>query len=119
MAAVLANPSVTHEMCAAFKKRRDLVVDLLKKIPGIKANVPDGAFYVFPDVSFYYGKKDGDTLIKNSYDLSMYLLHKANVALVSGDAFGDDNCVRFSYATSEDKLTEALNRVRTALSLLN
>lgn len=119
MAAVLADPKVTHEMCAAFKKRRDLVMRLLKEIPGVKANVPDGAFYVFPDISFYFGKKDGDTVIQNSYDLSMYLLHKANVALVSGDAFGDDNCIRFSYATSEDKLTEALKRVKNALALLN
>ncbi len=119
MAAVLADPSVTNEMCVAFKKRRDLVVGLLKEIPGIKANVPDGAFYVFPDVSFYFGKKQGDTVVNNSYDLSMYLLHKANVALVSGDAFGDDNCIRFSYATSEEKLKEALHRVKNALALLN
>ncbi|MBL0048394.1 MAG: pyridoxal phosphate-dependent aminotransferase [Bacteroidetes bacterium] len=119
MAAVLADPKVTHEMCEAFKKRRDLVMRLLKEIPGVKANVPDGAFYVFPDISFYFGKRDGDMVIQNSYDLSMYLLHKANVALVSGDAFGDDNCIRFSYATSEDKLTEALKRVKNALALLN
>ncbi len=118
MAAVLANPAVTHDMCVAFKKRRDLVIQLLSEIPGVKSTVPDGAFYVFPDVSSYFGKKDGNTVIANSYDLSMYLLHKANVALVSGDAFGDDNCIRFSYATSEDKLTEALTRVKNALALL-
>jgi aspartate aminotransferase len=119
IAAVLADPSVTHEMCAAFKKRRDLVMRLLKEIQGVKASVPDGAFYVFPDISFYFGKKFGDTVITNSYELSMYLLHHANVALVSGDAFGDDNCIRFSYATSEAKLTEALTRVKTALANLN
>lgn len=118
MAAVLADPKVTNEMCAAFKSRRDLVVSLLKEIPGVKAYVPDGAFYVFPDISSYFGKSDGETAIHNSHDLSMFLLHKANVALVSGDAFGDDNCIRFSYATSEDKLTEALKRVKNALALL-
>lgn len=119
MAAVLADPSVTHQMCEAFKKRRDLVVSLLKDIPGVKANVPDGAFYVFPDISSYFGKSKDDVHITNSHDLSMYLLHSANVALVSGDAFGDDNCVRFSYATSEEKLKEALKRVKVALALLN
>jgi aspartate aminotransferase len=118
MAAVLADPKVTFDMCQAFKKRRDLVIDLLKEIPGIKTTVPDGAFYVFPDVSSYFGKSQGDTKILNSYDLSMYLLHKANVALVSGDAFGDDKCIRFSYATSEEKLTEAIKRVKNALALL-
>ncbi|HRH02603.1 MAG TPA: pyridoxal phosphate-dependent aminotransferase [Bacteroidia bacterium] len=119
MAAVLADPAVTQQMCKAFKKRRDLVVSLLRDIPGIKANVPDGAFYVFPDISSYFGKRKDDLQINNSHDLSMYLLHTANVALVSGDAFGDDNCVRFSYATSEEKLIEALKRVKAALALLN
>ena len=119
MAAVLAVPSVTHAMCVEFKKRRDLVVSKLREIPGIKTNVPDGAFYVFPDVSYYFGKKHGETIIHNTYDLSMFLLHTANVALVSGDAFGDERCIRFSYATSEAKLTEALSRVKKALALLN
>ncbi len=117
-AAMKADQSVTYFMRDAFKKRRDLILSLLKEIPGIKANVPDGAFYVFPDITYYFGKSDGDTTIKTSNDLCMFLLNKANVAIVSGDAFGDDNCVRISYATSEDKLIEAMKRMKTTLSTL-
>ena len=118
MAAVLADPNVTDEMRNAFLKRRDLVVNGLKEMPGVRVYVPDGAFYVFPDISSYFGKSTGNISIHNSYDLTMYLLNEANVALVSGDAFGDDNCIRFSFATSEEKLTEALNRVKLALQRL-
>lgn len=117
-AAMNADQYVTFSMRDAFKKRRDLVLSLLKEIPGIKANIPDGAFYVFPDITYYFGKSDGETTIKTSNDLCMFLLNKANVAIVSGDAFGDDNCVRISYATSEDKLKEAMKRMKTTLSTL-
>ena len=114
--AVDADPSVLHEMVAAFKNRRDLVVGLIKNIPGIKLNVPEGAFYVFPDVSSFFGKTLHGKLINNADDLSMYLLSEANVATVTGDAFGNPNCIRISYATSEELLTEAFNRIKEALS---
>jgi aspartate aminotransferase len=116
--AVKANPSVTYEMRDAFKKRRDLVLGLLKEIPGVKTTVPDGAFYIFPDISYYFGKSYNNYHIKNSNDLSMFLLEEGNIALVSGDAFGDDNCMRFSYATSEERLIESVKRVKEALAKL-
>lgn len=118
LAAVTADPSVVKPMCDGFLKRRNMVLELLKEIPGVKTNVPDGAFYVFPDISAYFGKSDGAVTINNSAELCMYLLNTANLALVSGDAFGDDNCVRFSYATSEDKIREAIKRLKNALLLL-
>jgi aspartate aminotransferase len=114
--AVDANPSVLNEMVAAFKGRRDLVVGLIKEIPGMKINVPEGAFYVFPDVSSFFGKTLRGTLINNADDLSMYLLSEANVASVTGEAFGNPNCIRFSYATSEDLLSEAFKRIKEALA---
>lgn len=116
--AVKAEPSVTYGMRDAFKKRRDLVLNLMKEIPGMKTNVPDGAFYIFPDISYYFGKSYNNYHIKNSNDLSMFILEEGNVALVSGDAFGDDNCIRFSYATSEDKLIESVKRIKEALAKL-
>jgi aspartate aminotransferase len=118
LAAVKADPSVTFSMRDAFKKRRDLVLGLMKEIPGMKTNVPDGAFYIFPDISYYFGKSFNTYHIKNSNDLSMFLLEEGNIALVSGDAFGDDNCIRFSYATSEDKLIESVKRIKEALAKL-
>lgn len=111
-------PDTIEPMRKEFQKRRDLVLKLMKDIPGIKANVPQGAFYVFPEVSYYFGKSDGTVTIKNGSDLCMYLLDKAFVALVPGAAFGDDNYIRFSYATSEDKLAEALKRMKSALAEL-
>jgi len=114
--AVDADPAVLKDMVAAFHSRRDLVVDLLKEIPGVKINVPEGAFYVFPDVSSFFGKTLKGIEIKNADDLSMYLLEHANVATVTGDAFGNPDCIRFSYATSEDILTEALRRIKEALA---
>jgi aspartate aminotransferase len=114
--AVDADPSVLHEMVSAFKNRRDLVVKLINEIPGLKLNVPEGAFYVFPDVSSFFGKTLCGTLIKNADDFSMYLLGEANVATVTGDAFGNPDCIRFSYATSEEILTEALSRIKAALA---
>ena len=100
-----------HPMRDAFKKRRDIVYNLLKEIPGLKTNYPDGAFYFFPDISYYIGKAG----IKNSTDLCMYLLNKAHVGLVAGDAFGNDNHIRISYAAAEDKLMEAMKRIKNAL----
>ena len=114
--AVDADPSVLNEMVAAFKSRRNLVVGLINAIPGLKLNVPEGAFYVFPDVSSYFGKTLRGKLINNADDFSMYLLSEANVATVTGDAFGNPNCIRFSYATSEELLTEALRRIKEALA---
>ncbi len=114
--AVDADPIVLNEMVAAFKSRRDLVVGLVKEIPGFKLNVPEGAFYVFPDVSYYFGQTLRGQLIKNADDFSMYLLSEATVATVTGDAFGNPNCIRFSYATSEALLTEAMKRIKEALA---
>jgi len=114
--AVDADPSVLNDMVAAFKNRRDLVVGLVKAIPGFKLNVPEGAFYVFPDVSYYFGKTLRGKLINNADDFSMYLLSEANVATVTGDAFGNPNCIRFSYVTSEALLTEAMKRIKEAVS---
>lgn len=114
--AVEANPSVLNEMVTAFKNRRDLVVGLVKEIPGFKLNVPEGAFYVFPDVSSFFGKTLKGQLIKDATDFSMFLLAEANVATVTGDAFGNPNCIRFSYATSEALLTEAMKRIKEAVS---
>ena len=114
--AVDADPKVLDEMVAAFKNRRDLVVGLTATIPGLKLNVPEGAFYVFPDVSSYFGKKLREKLIKNADDFSMYLLSEANVATVTGDAFGNPNCIRISYATSEELLTEAFKRIKEVLA---
>jgi aspartate aminotransferase len=116
IAAVDADPKVLHEMVRAFHSRRDLVVGLMKEIPGIKLNVPEGAFYVFPDVSSFFGKTLRGTEIKNADDLSMYLLSEANVATVTGDAFGNPDCIRMSYATSEALLTEAIKRIKEALA---
>jgi aspartate aminotransferase len=114
--AVDADPSVLNDMVSAFKSRRNLVVGLINAIHGLKLNVPEGAFYVFPDVSSYFGKTLRGKLINNADDFSMYLLAEANVATVTGDAFGNPNCIRFSYATSEELLTEALRRIKEALA---
>ncbi|SFB14536.1 aspartate aminotransferase [Flavobacterium swingsii] len=116
IAAVDADPSVLNGMVSAFKGRRDLVVGLIKEIPGLKLNTPEGAFYVFPDVSSYFGKTLRGTTINNADDFSMYLLGEANVATVTGDAFGNPNCIRISYATSEEILTEAIRRIKEVLA---
>ena len=105
-------------MRKAFHERRDLMLGLLNEIPGIKTNVPDGAFYIFPDISAYFGKTNGKTTINNANDLCNYLLETVYVALVPGDAFGDPHCIRFSYATSNDKLIEAAKRIKRALAEL-
>ncbi|MCF8296447.1 MAG: pyridoxal phosphate-dependent aminotransferase [Saprospiraceae bacterium] len=121
VAALQADPKTLvemKEMLVAFKERRDLVLDLLKDIPGMKTNIPNGAFYIFPDVSYYYGKSDGETLIKDGGDLCMYLLNKVFVALVPGGAFGSPECIRISYATSKDVLIEAVARIKKGLAAL-
>lgn len=116
--ALEASPTVIDEMKTAYLKRRDLVLGKLDEIQGIKTNVPEGAFYIFPDVSDFFGKSFGDRRIENATDLSMYLLEEAHVALVTGEAFGDANCVRISYAASEEQLIEACARIKEALSKL-
>jgi len=116
--AVLLNPSETYAMRDIFKKRRDKVLALMKDIPGLKANIPDGAFYIFPDITYYIGKSFEGTMIKNATDLCYYLLDKALVALVPGAAFGNDNYLRFSYSASEEVLVEALKRMKEALAKL-
>ncbi|MBN2236473.1 MAG: aminotransferase class I/II-fold pyridoxal phosphate-dependent enzyme, partial [Bacteroidales bacterium] len=106
------------EMVTIFRERRDLLVSKLNEIPGFDTRIPNGAFYLLPDVSYYFGKSDGEHQIKDADDLTLYLLHKANVALVSGAAFGNDQCIRFSYATSNDILIEASRRIKETLSHL-
>jgi len=117
-AAVNANPEVTTEMKNIFLKRRDLVLEKLNEIEGIKCNVPQGAFYLFPDVSYYFGKSDGENTINSSDELCMYLLNNCFVALVAGTPFGNPECVRISYAASEDDLLEAIKRIKNQLSKL-
>ncbi len=118
MAAMDADPATTQDMLEKFKERRDLVIKLLGKVPGINYNTPEGAFYLFINIKSYLGKSDGTQIINNDSDLCMYLLQKAHIALVPGSAFGDDACVRFSYATSNDLLIEAVDRMRKALEKL-
>ena len=105
-------------MRQAFHRRRDLIVALAKEIPGMKVLEPQGAFYLFPDVSAFFGKQYNGQTIHNADELVTYLLQEAHVALVSGSAFGEDNCIRFSYATSEELITEAMRRVKEALAKL-
>lgn len=118
VAAFSGDQSCVEEMRKAFERRRDLIFGLVSEIPGMKVNKPDGAFYLFPDVSSYFGKSYDKYKIETSSDLAMFLLEVAHVASVAGDAFGSPLCLRFSYATSDDKLVEAMNRVRRALELL-
>lgn len=116
--AMKADPIVLKEMIEAFHKRRDLILSKLNEMKGVKSNVPEGAFYVFPDVSHFFGKSYGQYSIKDSSDLCMYLLDEGLVALVSGDAFGSPECLRISYAASEETLTEAMRRMKNALEKL-
>ena len=114
--ALTANLDPTYDMRDAFIKRRDLVIQGLQNIPGMKVNHPTGAFYVFPDISYYFGKSNGSVIIDDSNDFAELLLESAHVAVVAGSAFGDDNCIRISYAASEDTLTEAIKRISKCLS---
>ncbi|MDP4210662.1 MAG: pyridoxal phosphate-dependent aminotransferase [Bacteroidota bacterium] len=116
--ALTAGNEYTLEMNKAFRRRRDLVLGLMKDIPGLKCNVPDGAFYVFPDVSYYFGKSDGTVTIKDDMDFCLYLLDKASVATVPGGAFGDPRCIRISYANSDEILEKALIQMKEALAKL-
>ncbi len=118
LAAINGSLTDTILMCEAFNRRRELVKELLNKIPGIKCNNPEGAFYFFPDFSNYFGKKYKHYYIKNADELCMFLLYEGNVSIVTGSAFGDENCVRISYATSDEKLITAIERIRTTLLLL-
>ena len=108
----------TRDMAKAYQRRRDLVLDLLKEIPGIQTYVPHGAFYLFPDVSAYFGKSDGEQTIKDASDFCMYVLNKAHVSLVTGEAFGAPECVRLSYAASDEQLKEAMRRLKETLAQL-
>lgn len=118
-AAVSESPTILSDMIKAFQKRRDLVLNLLNEIPGIKTNIPEGAFYVFPDISSFFGKSYNGKEIKNANDLSLFLLDEAKVALVTGEAFGNPNCIRISYAASEKVLEEAMKRIKEALSKIS
>lgn len=109
------NPDKIEYMVKEFESRRDLILDLLNNIPGFQCNVPDGAFYVFPDISHYFGKEIHGVKIKNASDMSMFLLEKALVATVTGDAFGNPNCIRISYAASKEKIMEAVERIKNLL----
>ncbi|GAB4262914.1 MAG: pyridoxal phosphate-dependent aminotransferase [Saprospiraceae bacterium] len=116
--ALLSDLGPTREMCAAFRHRREVCYELLSKIEGMKVNYPQGAFYFFPDISAFFGKTDGETVIENSDDFCEYLLHKAHVGTVAGTGFGAPNCFRLSYAASEEELREAIERIGNALAKL-
>lgn len=110
--------SCVEEMRKAFERRRNLIVDLAKDIPGLEVNCPQGAFYLFPKCSSFFGKSDGTRVINSSTDLAMYLLEEAHVATVGGDAFGDSDCFRMSYATSDENIRTAMGRIKAALGKL-
>ncbi|MDT8400405.1 MAG: pyridoxal phosphate-dependent aminotransferase [Bacteroidales bacterium] len=118
MAAVTSGPDSCRAMRDVFLKRRDLICGLLKDIKGLNIRIPRGAFYVFPDVTAFFGKSDGETIINNSNDLAMYLLEKGRVAVVSGEGFGAPDCIRLSYAASDAELIEACSRMKEALGKL-
>ena len=117
-AAYASGQECVEQMRQAFQRRRDLIVKLAGDIPGLEVNVPEGAFYVFPKCSRFFGKSDGQTTISRSTPFAMSLLEKAHVATVGGDAFGDPDCFRMSYATSEDNIIEAMKRIKEALARL-
>lgn len=118
LGALKGDMTPTKEMTAAFLRRRDMMVGLLSEIEGFKISIPKGAFYLFPDISHYFGKKNGEQTITNAADLSMYLLNEAHVSLVTGEAFGDENCIRISFAAADEKLREAVSRIKAALAKL-
>jgi len=119
LAAIIGDIEPTNQMVAEYRKRRDIVYNLLKEIPGVKANYPTGAFYFFPDVSSYYGKSFNGKKIANGDDFCLFMLEEGHVSLVPGGAFGDEACVRLSYAASEKELIEAMTRMKNALAKLN
>ena len=116
--ALLSDLRPTREMVKEFENRRQRVMDLLKEIPGIACAKPEGAFYVFPVIKYYFGKSDGETVIHNSSDLTMYLLNKAHVSTVAGNAFGDDDCIRISFANSMENIEKGFSRIKEALAKL-
>ncbi|MBL7825521.1 MAG: pyridoxal phosphate-dependent aminotransferase [Saprospiraceae bacterium] len=116
--ALMSDMQPTELMREAFRERRDIVISMLEEIPGIKTNHPDGAFYIFPDISSFFGKTDGQTTIHNADDFCDYVMSTCYVGLVSGSAFGDPNCFRLSYAASEEQLREAVSRLKEVLSRL-
>jgi aspartate aminotransferase len=118
LAAISIKDNSRQMMKEAFQRRRDLICKLLKDVKGFKLRIPQGAFYVMPDISYYLGKSDGVQKIKTSDDLALWLLDNANVAVVGGDAFGAPNCIRISYANSDELLVEAVKRIKTALEKL-
>lgn len=117
-AAINSDGSYPELMRKSFKKRRDFMVDALSKIKGFNINVPDGAFYIFPEISYFFGKTDGNVTIKTSDDFAMFLLNTAHVALVPGSAFGALDYIRFSYAASDEQLKDATERIAKAVGLL-
>ncbi|WP_226943568.1 pyridoxal phosphate-dependent aminotransferase [Pseudoprevotella muciniphila] len=118
LAAYTAPQDCVEEMRQAFERRKNLIVSLAKEIPGFEVNDPEGAFYLFPKCSSYFGKTDGERVIRNSTDFAMYLLEAGHVATVGGDAFGSPECFRMSYATSDDNIREALRRIKEACERL-
>ena len=118
VAALLGDMAPTFKMVEAYKQRRDYVVTALRAIPHVKCAMPDGAFYAFPDISAFFGKSYNGNSIQNDEDLSMFLLHEGHLTTVNGSAFGEPNCIRISYATSMEQLTEAMKRMANALSKL-
>ena len=114
--AYVGDQQCVEDMRQAFERRRDLIVKLAKEIPGLEVNVPEGAFYLFPKCSSFFGKSDGQTTINSSTDFAMYLLDKGHVATVGGDAFGDAECFRMSYATSDENIVEAMRRIKEVLA---
>lgn len=116
--AYTASQDCVEDMRKAFERRRDLIVQLAREIPGLEVNVPEGAFYLFPKCSSFFGKSDGTNVINNSTDLAMYLLEAGHVATVAGDAFGDPECFRMSYATSDENIREAMRRIKETLAKL-
>ena len=117
-AAYTLDQGAVEEMRVAFERRRNLIVKLAKEVPGLEVNMPQGAFYLFPKCNSYFGKSNGEKTINNSTDFAMYLLEEAHVATVGGDAFGDPDCFRMSYATSDENIVEAIHRIKEALSKL-
>jgi aspartate aminotransferase len=119
LAGITGDQGPSKEMESAYLRRRNLVLELLRDIPGIKTHVPEGAFYFFPDVTAFFGKSDGEMTIKDADDFCLYILKEAHVSLVTGAAFGAPNCIRLSYAASDEELEAALKNIKAATAKLN